>query len=208
MQIGRQGRSHYRGGMRPLSDITAEPVGDEVIETPSCLGVAAAKIPNRRNALVDAQIGQESGDIGEIDVAGDAELAGEYMRTIVGEWAQEFVAQPQQLGTQGSRGDLRFGRDQLDRNDDIALDLQNAAPRCGGNFTAPLLLRPQIAAIANHDRRPLCKFDSGFSRTASAYDKAQPPRLQCLFGLGETLEHEGVVTCICLGVVLSQSIAD
>jgi hypothetical protein len=29
--------------------------------------------------------------------------------------------------------------------------------------------------------------------------------LQCLFGLGETLEHEGIVTCICLGIVLSQS---
>jgi hypothetical protein len=107
--------------------------------------------------------------------------------------AQELVAHPQQFGAQCPRTDLGLGRDQLDRNDEIAFDLQHAAPSFGRDARAPLSLRTEVATIADDERDSLRQAQRHIVGVAETDGKAEPPLSKGVRGLGEPFEHKGVM---------------
>ena len=124
------------------------------------------------------------------------------------ERCEKFVAPLRKLGPQRAGGDLVLRRRGAHRYDHVAFDLNDAPSGLGCDARAPCPLRPQVPAIADHERRALRERDGDVVRSAAANDESQSARVDRLRGLGETLEHERVVARIGLRVVVGQAEAD
>ena len=144
----------------------------------------------------------------EIYVACDIEPLGGYPHGFARQPAEKVVAPAQQFWPQRSRPDFGPGRDQLDRDDDIALDLHDPPTGFGGDLGAPPPLRAQIAAVADDERCPLRQFERHLVRAAAPDRKTEPARPQHPPGFGETVEHKGVMPGVRLGIIRGQAETD
>ena len=185
-----------------VGGVLGELGGQEVAEHPLAGRGAALEQQHRPDAAVQGQLREQGVHVGQV-LARDVDLP---LGLQLGprQVDQEPRQVPGDLGSERPGGVLLLVRGELDRHHHVALDLDDGAVQRRSDALAPAPLRPQVAAVADHQGGVLPQPDGHLVRGAALQHERDPPALQRGRDVGQAVDHEVVVPEVGLRVVVHQ----
>ena len=164
----------------------------------------APEPPRGRDRAVDGERPQAALDVSRVEVARKAQAEAWDPHCPFLQRAQELLAQAEDAGPERARADLGLRRGEPHRDHHLTLDLDHLPPGLFRDPLAPGPLVPQIALVADDDRRFAREAERHLGRVAPAQDEADATPLQRRRRLLQPLQHEGVVAEVGVRVAVGE----
>jgi len=192
-------------GLASVANTSGKPRVGELREPAARFGRAAAQSPHRRHARVDAQLHERARRGVDRDISCDPQAGRVYPRRPVLGRDQVRIPARVQLRPDRARRKLPLMAHLLDRHDDVPLDLLHATAGRSRDPCTPLFLMAEEAPIAHHDRGVRGERERHLVRAAAAHDERDAAGRQRARGLRQAFEHERVVPCVRVRVIVHQT---
>src|SRR3954454_1203923 len=208
VQIGAHVRC--RPGLRHAAvlGVARERLGEISVQPRPSARRPTLEAADRAHAVVNPERAEGARHVGEIDVALDMHIGCTMAKGSRLQRDDVLLPHAIQLGSERARADLVLGRGGLDRDDHIALDLDDAARSPAAQAYPPRLLQLEIAPVADDERSLAGELKRDRVGRTAADHKSHPSFAEVSLDLGKALQHEGVVACVGLGVSVHQPETD